>query len=298
MRKTLRLWSEVLFFIFPALVLLGIFVVYPAVRTLSLSVLDADGNFVGLKNFSDVLISNDILNLSRFPTDTPPWGAIPHNVVWILIHLPLVVSLGMILAVILKDVWGASFIKSIIFLGMITPMVVGGGIVRFIFDEHSGIFNAFLRGVGLDQFVRSWTVYPDTALLALILGSVLLWTGFSLILYSSGLSTIPQELYEAAEVDGANGIERFIHITVPSLKPVTITVVSMTLLWELKIFDLVYTATGGGPGGASTVLALRMYTLAFRALDFNKSAVIATVMTVLTLAIGTWLARSTRSMEE
>jgi len=298
MRKTIRVWSEVLFFIFPALILLAIFVVYPAIRTLSMSVYNADGDFVGLKNFADVLISKDVLNLSRFPTDTPPWGAIPHNALWILIHLPLVVILGMVLAVILKDVWGASFIKSIIFLGMITPMVVGGGIVRFIFDEHSGIFNAVLRGIGLDQFVRSWTVYPETALLALILGSVILWTGFSLILYSSGLSTIPQELYEAAEVDGANGFERFIHITVPSLKPVTITVVSMTLLWELKIFDLVYTATGGGPGGASTVLALRMYTLAFRALDFNKSAVIATVMTVLTLTIGAWLARTTRRMED
>jgi len=285
-------------FISPALILLTIFVVIPAVRTLSLSFLNAEGDFVGLQNFSDVLLSSDILNLDRFPFDTPPWGAFPHNVVWILIHLPLVVSLGMILAVILKDVWGASFIKSIIFLGMITPMVVGGGIVRFIFDEHSGVFNALLRLFGLGQFVRSWTVYPDTALLALILGSVLLWTGFSLILYSSGLSTIPQELYEVADVDGANSLQKLLYITIPSLRPVTVTVVAMTLLWELKIFDLVYTATGGGPGGASTVLALRMYSLAFRALDPNRSAVIATVMTVLTLAIGLWLVRSSQKMQE
>ena len=134
-------------------------------------------------------------------------------------------------------------------------------------------------------------------LLALILGSILLWTGFSVILYSSGLSTIPQEWYEAAEVDGANGLQKFFYITVPSLRPVTITVVSMSLLWELKVFDMVYTATGGGPGGASTVLALRMYTLAFRALDPNKSAVIATLLTVLTLAIGIFLSRSTSKME-
>lgn len=285
-------------FISPALILLTIFVVIPAVRTLSLSFLNADGDFVGLQNFADVLLSSDILNLNRFPVDTPPWGAIPHNVFWILIHLPLVVSLGMVLAVILKDVWGASFIKSVIFLGMITPMVVGGGIVRFIFDEHSGVFNALLRLFGLGQFVRSWTVYPDTALLALILGSVLLWTGFSLILYSSGLSTIPEELYEVSDVDGANSLQKLLYITIPSLRPVTVTVVAMTLLWELKIFDLVYTATGGGPGGASTVLALRMYSLAFRALDPNRSAVIATVMTVLTLAIGLWLVRSNQRMQE
>jgi len=298
MRNKISHWIEILVFISPALILLTIFVIIPAIRTLSLSFLNEDGQFVGLLNFSDVLLSSDIINTSRFPTQSPPWGALIHNAFWILIHLPLVVSLGMILAVLLRDVWGASFIKSIIFLGMITPMVVGGGIVRFIFDEHSGVVNAIFRGLGLEQFVRSWTVYPETALIALILGSVLLWTGFSLILYSSGLSTIPQELYEAAEVDGANSLHKFLYITVPSLRPVTITVVAMTLLWELKIFDLVYTATGGGPGGASTVLALIMYSLAFRALDPNRSAVIATLMTCMTLIIGLWLVRSTHRAEE
>jgi multiple sugar transport system permease protein len=261
-------------------------------------VLNADGEFVGFQNFAEVLSGKDILNLDRFPFDSPPWGAIPNNAVWILIHLPLVVSLGMILAVLLKDVWGASFIKSVIFLGVVTPMVVGGNIIRFLFDDNAGIVNAALKAVGLTEYVKTWTSYPDTALLALILGSVLLWTGFSLILYSSGLSTIPNELYEAAEVDGANALQRFYFITVPMLKPVTVTVVSMTLLWELKIFDLVYTATGGGPGGASTVLALRMYSLAFKALDSNKSAVIAVLLTVLTLIIGIWLSRANREKKD
>jgi len=298
MRKIINQWLEVAFFIFPALILLAIFVVIPAVKTLSLSVLDADGQFVGLQNYQEVLLSKDILNLDRFPFESLPWGAIPHNAIWILIHLPLVVALGMVLAVLLKDVWGGSFIKSIIFLGMVTPMVVGGGIIRFIFDENAGIVNGLLRFFGMEQYVRTWTAYPDTALLALIIGSVLLWTGFSLILYSSGLSTIPEELYEAAKVDGANAIQRMFYITIPSLRPVTITVVVMTLVWELKIFDLVYTATGGGPGGASTVLSLIMYSLAFRALDPNRSAVIATLMTVLTLIIGFWLARSTQKLED
>ena len=297
-KRKIQHWFEVILFTFPAIILLTTFVVIPAIRTLSLSVLNEEGEFVGLENFKDVLVSKDILNLDRFPFQFPPWGAIPHNAIWILIHLPLVVALGMSLAVLLRDVWGGSFIKSVIFLGMITPMVVGGGIIRFIFDEHSCVFNAILGGVGLDQFVRSWTAYPDTALLALILGSVLLWTGFSLILYSSGLSTIPEELYEAAEVDGASPIQNFFYITIPLLKPVTITVVSMTLLWELKIFDLVYTATGGGPGGASTVLALRMYSLAFRALDANRSAVIAVLITALTLIVGVWLSRANRVDED
>ncbi len=297
-KNKLRKWQEVFVFIFPALILLVIFVIIPAVKTLSLAFLNPEGQFIGLQNFSEVLLSKDILNLDRFPVKSPPWGAILHNAIWIAIHLPTVVVLGMILAVLLRDAWGGNVIKAIIFLGMITPMVVGGGIVRFIFDEHHGVVNGILRFLGQDQWVRSWTVYPDTALIALIIGSVILWTGFSLILYSSGLSTIPQEWYEAAEVDGASSFQKFIYITVPSLKPVTITVVSMTLLWELKVFDMVYTATGGGPGGSTTVLALRMYSLAFRALEPNKAAVIATLMTVLTLAIGLWLAKSTNKFQE
>jgi len=202
--------------------------------------------------------------------------------------------LGMILAVLLREVRGASFIKSAIFLGMVTPMIVGGVVIRYLFDESAGVINALLRLIGLEQFAKSWTAYPDTALLALILGSVWLWTGFSMTLYSAGLATIPKELYEAAEVDGANALQKFFYITIPSLRPVTITVIAMTILWELKIFDIVYTATLGGPGGSSMVMALQMYFLAFRSLDPNRSAVIATFLTALTLIIGVWFVRSAR----
>lgn len=298
MRVQVRQWFEAVVFVSPALVLIGLLVVMPAVQTLLLSFFDNEGQqFVGLQNFADVLLSRDSLNLNRFPYRSPPWGAIPHNAVWVLLHLPLVVMLGMVLAVLLRDVMGASFIKSAIFLGMVTPMVVGGGVIRFLFDENTGVINALFRLVGLGQLERSWTAYPDTALLALILGSIWLWTGFSMILYSAGLATIPKELYEAADVDGANSLQKFFYITIPSLRPVTVTVVAMTILWELKIFDLVYTATLGGPGGASMVLALQMYFLAFRSLDPNRSAVIATFLTALTLIIGVWFVRSARRAE-
>jgi len=297
MRVRIRQWFEVIVFVSPALVLIGFLVVMPAIRTLTLSFQNEEKQFVGLQNFSEVLLNRDSLNLDRFPHRSPPWGAIPHNAIWVLVHLPLVVMLGMILAVLLKDVMGASFIKSAIFLGMVTPMVIGGGVIRFLFDENTGVINALFRLVGLSQLERSWTAYPDTALLALILGSIWLWTGFSMILYSAGLATIPKELYEAADVDGANALQKFFYITIPSLRPVTITVVAMTILWELKIFDLVYTATLGGPGGSSMVLALQMYFLAFRSLDPNRSAAIATFLTALTLIIGVWFVRSARRVE-
>jgi len=123
---------------------------------------------------------------------------------------------------------------------------------------------------------------------------VWLWTGFSVVLYSAGLETIPKDYYEAAQLDGASAWKVFTNITVPLLKPITVVVTTMTLLWELKVFDIVYVATMGGPGGASNVLALQMYTYAFRALDFNRSAVVAVILTLSTLAVSLSLLKSVR----
>ncbi|NIW16459.1 ABC transporter permease subunit, partial [Candidatus Bathyarchaeota archaeon] len=122
---------------------------------------------------------------------------------WILIHLPLSMFSGLALAIILRDVKGASVVKSAIFLGMVTPMIVGGLILQFTFEEGVGIVNGIFNILGFEQLTRTWTAYPETALFAVIFGSVWLWTGFSLIVYSAGLATIPKEYYEAAKIDGA-----------------------------------------------------------------------------------------------
>jgi len=200
---------------------------------------------------------------------------------------------GLALAIFLRDVKGASVVKSSIFLGMVTPMIVGGIILRFTFEEGVGIVNGFFNILGFEQLTRTWTAYPETALFALIFGSVWLWTGFSLIVYSAGLATIPKEYYEAAKIDGASPFRTFFRITFPLLKPMTLVVITMTLLWELKIFDIVWAAVGesGGPGGAANVLALQMYVWAFRSFDFNRAAAVATILTALTLVVSVWMIR-------
>jgi multiple sugar transport system permease protein len=281
----------VAFFVVPAFALVGIFVVYPVARTVVLSFLDSDGKFVGLQNYIKVLSSREIVNLEGLSRGFP-LGALVHNLLWIAIHLPLTLALGLVLAVLLRNVRGGAVIKSIIFLGMVMPMIVGGVMINFMFDRNLGIFNAFMEIFAIPA--RSWTAYPDTALLALIFGSVWLWVGFSTVLYSAGLETIPKDLYEAAQLDGASALKIFTKITIPMLRPITIVVVTMTLLWELKVFDIVYVATMGGPGGASNVLALQMYLYAFRALDFNRSAVVAVLLTMSTLFVSLPLLRTLR----
>jgi ABC-type sugar transport system permease subunit len=192
--------SRILFFV-PALLLLAVFVVYPVASTVWISFFTPEGDFAGLSNYASVLAEPDMIDLRGFSRGFP-FGAILHNLLWIAIHLPLTVFLGMGLAVILREVKGGAVIKSIVFLGMVTPMVVGGVILRFLFDGNVGVVPAFLSLFGLAR--RTLTAYPDTALLALILGSLWLWTPFSMVLYSAGLETIPDYVYEAAVIDGAS----------------------------------------------------------------------------------------------
>lgn len=281
--------SNFVVFVLPALFLLAVFVLYPTFRTIFMSFVGPEGELT-LQNYQSVFASGDIINFKNIQQGQFPFGTLVHNALWIAIHLPLTTFLGLFLATLLRDVKGGAIIKSVIFLGMVMPLVVGGIMIRFMFDGNIGIVNLFFKMLGLPT--QTWTAYPETSLLALIFGSVWLWTGFSMIIYSAGLETIPKTYYEAAEIDGASKLRIFFSITIPMLKPITVVVVTMTLLWELKIFDIVYVATMGGPGGSSNVLALQMYLYGFRAWDFNKAAVMAVLITGLTIFAAIPLIRS------
>ena len=294
-RKSLKTILHQLAFFLPALILMIIFLLYPVLNTLLMSFVSEDHQFVFLDNYKKVLSSKDVINQKGF-TQGFPMGALPHNFLWILIHLPLTTFLGLVLAVLFKDLKYNYIFKSSIFLGMVTPMVIGGVILRFIYEKEVGIINAILELLGFQAF--TWTAYPETALLSLIFGSVWLWTGFSMIIYSSGLGNIPKEYYEAAALDGATSFIIFFRITIPLLKQMTIVVITMTILWELKIFDLVYVATMGGPGGASNVMALQMYFYAFRQFNFQNASVIATLLMLLTLFVTIPLIKSSLGEEK
>jgi len=216
-------------------------------------------------------------------------GALIHNIIWIGIHLPLTVLLGLAFAVLLRDVKGGTIVKAIVFLGIVVPLVVGGVLFRYMYDIDAGVVNAGLRLIGLGQYARDYTQFRDTALFSVILGSIWIWTGFSMVVYSAGLEGIPREMYEAARIDGASKWKTFWRITVPMLRATTLVVITLTLLWELKIFDIVYVVTQGGPGGASSVLAFDMYSEAFQANNFGTGAAIAVILTLMTFGIAAYL---------
>ncbi len=293
-------WKTVLFFLIPPLVPLSIFVIYPVIGTFYLSFIDNNGHPT-LSNYVSVITQTSpdfaLVMLNGMPRP-PPWGALIHNMVWLAIHLPLVTILGLVLAYMLKVVYGRSIIKSIMFIGMVVPMVVGGLIIRFMFEKYVGVVPVVLSALGLKFLARSWTIYPDTALFALILGSVWLWTGFSLTIHAAAIDSIPSSYIEAAKIDGASEWRIFKDIVIPLVKPATLTVVVMTILWDLKIFAIVYAATMGGPGGASTVLAFTMWLYFARQLAYHKAAAVAVILTLLTLIPASILIRMVRRRGE
>ena len=290
-------------FLLPASLLVLTFVVYPIVATIMLSfninpipnVNVVGDKKPGLENYVRVLTNFKFINIEGLKSFSFPMGAIIHNIIWIAIHLPLTLITGLLLAILLQNVKGGTIIRSFIFLGMVIPMIVGGLLIQFSFDRDLGVVNLFLKIMGLGFIVRSWTIYPDTALFSLILGSVWLWTGFTVTMYSAGLASIPKEVIEAAIVDGADFKTILFKIIIPLLRPVTITVVAMTILWDLKIFDIVYASTQGGPGGASMVLALLMYDFFARLQDYPLSATVAVILTVVTLpVVALWIKATLR----
>ncbi len=290
-------------FLLPASLLVLTFVVYPIIATIMLSfninpipnVNVVGDRKPGLENYVKVLTNFKFINIEGLKSFSFPMGAIIHNIIWIAIHLPLTLITGLLLAILLQNVKGGTIIRSFIFLGMVIPMIVGGLLIQFSFDRDLGVVNLFLKIMGLGFIARSWTIYPDTALFSLILGSVWLWTGFTVTMYSAGLASIPKEVIEAAIVDGADFKTILFKIIIPLLRPVTITVVAMTILWDLKIFDIVYASTQGGPGGASMVLALLMYDFFARLQDYPLSATVAVILTVVTLpVVALWIKATLR----
>jgi len=275
-----------LVFFAPALLLVLLFVAYPVFATIGVSLFSSDGSFVGFGNYGTVLGSPDTANLNGFPKP-PPYGTLIHNAIWIGIHLPLSLFLGLWLALVLRDVKGASWIKTAIFIGMVTPLIVGGILMLYLYDGNIGVVPSFFNLIGVQSLATGWLQHPVTLLFGLIFGSVWLWTGFSLIVYSAGLTTIPKDYWEAAKVDGTSTFRMFTRVTFPLLKPMTIVVITMTILWELKIFDLVFGATNpqGGVGGAADVLGLQMYRYAFVQLPANvgAAAAVATFLSILTM---------------
>jgi len=241
-------------FILPAVLLFSTFSVYPFFLLTCTSLLDWDGisatkSFVGFSNYWSVLTQDPVF-----------WRSFGQAGFITLLALIFQNAVALLLAIAVnRRLRGASIYKTIFFLPPILSEIVVGLIWFWIYDGNFGIFNYALKAIGLGALARPWLADPRTALTAVAI--IHMWKGFGwgFVIFLAGLQTIPEELYEAARVDGANAWTRFRHITLPLLAPVCVMVSILTILGTMQIFALIVATTGGGPGYHTEVPITRIY---------------------------------------
>ena len=281
-RRTLKPgnYVTVLMFIGPALAFIGLLVIYPAIKTIYNSMTTVTGigfnaptHFVGLDNFNTML------------SDPTLQTAVVNNILWLVVVTPVTVVLGVVLAVLFDKVRYEAIPKSIVFIPMAISATASGVIWRLMYadDPHTGTINAMLGWFHVSPF----SFLGDTNFVNYALFGAQIWAGlgFAVVVLSAALKAIPAELTEAARIDGANALQIFWRITVPMMWPTITVIITLTMIGVVKIFDIVYTMTGGGPAGASEVLATRMYTETFQNSNIGYGSAIAVILLIAVLPI-------------
>lgn len=285
----------------PGLILFMIFAVYPIAQSVFGSFFHWEkwnmGGFAGLDIWKKTLGDPLILNVENLFDFEFPMGALPQNLIWMAIHVPASMFLGLGLALLLSDLKGGNTLRSIIFVGFTTPTVVIGLILLFMYDPEAGVINAVLGSIGLQGLVQNWLYNQQTAIFALIAGGIWVQTGFSMILYNSGLAGLDPALIEAAKVDGASAWQRFKDVIWPRLKPVTMVVLIMSMIWVLRLFGIVYAAggLGGGPDHAFSVLGIEVFRSAFRTpIEYGGAITVALIELLIAIPLAVYIARMRR----
>jgi ABC-type sugar transport system permease subunit len=271
-------------FILPAYVFFVALIAVPFFRALGISMTEWAGydtpHFIGLRNF---------VNLSK---DRVFWIALRQTFKFTLFTTILQTIIPLLVAVLVNNKWrGSTFFRTVLFVPVIISLVVSGLLWRMIYDANFGILNNVLRDVGLGHLAKAWLALPDTAMPAIIVVSLWQSLGFYMLIFFAGLQSIPAELYESASLDGANGLQKLLNITVPMLWPVTNVVIIVNVIGGIKVFDVIYVMTSGGPNHATEVLGTYLYITAFGATgggspSMGYAAAIGVVILVLSM-IGT-----------
>jgi alpha-glucoside transport system permease protein len=274
-------------FLLPSLLLVGAFLIVPVIWTVALSVnktrgLNFGDEWIGLDNYERLLTRD-----SRFlDTDEFPWaGAVINNLRWVIVYTGLCLILGLITAVLATRVNYERLFKAIIFV----PMAISATAVAIIWllvyspDPQIGVLNALIGALGGNPV--SWTGRRDTVNYAIIVAYVWASTGFVMVVLSAALKGISQEVIEAARTDGATEWDIFRRIQLPLLS-LPISVVAVWLIINvIKIFDIVYIMTKGGPGGASRVIGYSYYVETFENGKGGYGAAVAVIMLLLIIPI-------------
>jgi raffinose/stachyose/melibiose transport system permease protein len=267
-------------FAIPALLVYATFLVYPALSSLFFSFTDWDG----LSPTYDIVGVDNYVEMTKDPVVRQ---ALLNNVIWTVVTIVVPLVLGLALATLLNGkVRAKTALRLLFYTPCVLPLVSIASIWGWLYNPDSGVVNEVLRGAGLGNLAQPWLGQDSTALWAVMVPAVWLRTGFPMLLYLAALQGIPDELYEAATVDGATRSQQFWHITMPSLRPAHYIVLALSLIDSFKVFDMIYAMTYGGPGTATQVMGTWMYANVFQYYQAGYGTAIAVVITVIAIAVG------------
>lgn len=268
-------------FVFPGILILGIFVYYPLFKNIvysfqSFSLSDITKEWVGFSNYKQLLNDKIIL------------VSLKNNFLYAVISILIQVGFGLVLAAVLEDVVFrrvAPALRSIYFIPTVISMTVVCLLFDFIYNPQMGLLNSFLNLIGLDQLAHIWLGSKKTAMFSVIAVSQWQSTGYVAMLFIVAIQKIPTELYESAEVDGAGKLKRFFYITVPQVRQMFFVTMILTVVGAFTVFNEPYILTGGGPGTATMVLSLHMYQTGFVKNNMGYASTIAMLIFMITAVL-------------
>ena len=274
LEKRLNRWGWI--FVSLSIVLITIFVFIPMIGALIMSFQTGKGvnmHFGGLTNYI------------RLFHDQTVGKALGNTFVYLIFQVPVMLILALIISVLLNDknLKGRTFFRVAIFLPCITSLVSYSLIMKSIFS-NDGIFNQMLANIGLSPIM--WTTDPFWAKVLIIISITWRWTGYNMIFYLSGMQNIEPSIYEAAEIDGANFLQKLTHMTIPLLKPIILFTTITSTIGTLQLFDEVQNITQGGPANGTITISQYIYNLCFKYTpNFGYAAAVAFIVVALTMLL-------------
>ena len=264
-------------YLLPALIVFAAFVLYPLYRAAYISLWDWDGltagTWVGLDNYAEVFTDEDLRS------------AFVHALILLLFYAVLPLLIGLVLAGVMARarVRGLAFFRAVLFLPQVIAMVVVALMWKMIYQPSDGALNRFLGWFGIEG--KSWLGDFNLALPAVGLVGTYVYFGLAMVLLTAGVQKIPTSLYDAARVDGAGPFREFLAVTLPGLRGEIAVALTLTTIYALRNFDLVYITTSGGPGNATSVPAFQVFSRAFESGQVGSAAAVGITLTIIIFLI-------------
>ena len=274
------------YFALPAVVLYLTFFVVPSIVGIGYAFTDwssysSDIHFVGWDNFAAIFSPHE-----RYLSYI--WNTLVFTALTVVLKTVIALGLALLLNEGVKHL--RNFYRVVIFLPAVLPVLIVALIFRSILNPATGLLNSFLRDIGLSALALPWLIDPHIALYSVIGVDTWRGVGYLMVILLAGLQTIPKEYHEAAQIDGAGAWQRFWFVTLPLLTPAMLVVSVLNVLYGLRVFDIVYVMTHGGPGYATGVLATEIFR-AFSEGQWGLGTAINTIMFILLLLAGFFVIR-------